>query len=149
MTQRLPNLQPDGLRDLRAYQLVKQLSHLVYETTSNFANSEFRLIGQMRGAAVSVFGNIAEGYGRNVLGDYIRFCEIARGSLSELGSYIEFCQERNVLKPADEKQLLDLYNYTWNALGALIRSLRKKKLGDGSWHQTYTAIEEEQELYDV
>jgi four helix bundle protein len=48
----------------------------------------------MRGAAVSVMGNIAEGYGRNAIGDYIRYCEIARGSLAELGSYIEFSQER-------------------------------------------------------
>jgi four helix bundle protein len=149
VTRNSTELQPSGRRDLRAYQLAKQLSHLVYETTSNFANNEFRLIGQMRGAAVSVFGNIAEGYGRNALGDYIRFCEIARGSLSELGSYVEFCQERNMFKPADEKQLLDLYNFTWNTLGALIRSLRKKKLEDGSWHQTYSTIEEEQELYDV
>jgi hypothetical protein len=100
VTRNSTELQPSGRRDLRAYQLAKQLSHLVYETTSNFANNEFRLIGQMRGAAVSVFGNIAEGYGRN-------------------------------------------------ALGALIRSLRKKKLEDGSWHQTYSTIEEEQELYDV
>jgi len=103
----------------------------------------------MRGAAVSVFGNIAEGYGRNALGDYIRFCEIARGSLSELGSHIEFCQERQILKPTIERELLDLYNHTWNTLGALIRSLREKKMDDGSWHQTYRALEEEHEPYDV
>jgi len=103
----------------------------------------------MRGAAVSVFGNIAEGYGRNALGDYIRFCEIARGSLSELGSYIEFCQERQILKPTIERELLDLYNHTWNTLGALIRSLREKKMDDGSWDRTYGAAKEDQEHYDV
>jgi four helix bundle protein len=97
---------------------------------------------------VSVFGNIAEGYGRNALGDYIRFCEIARGSLSELGSYIEFCQTRQMFKPEDEVQLLDLYNQTWNTLGALIRSLQAKKL-DGSWDRSYTALKEQQEYYDV
>lgn len=53
----------------------------------------------MRGAAVSVFGNIAEGYGRSAIGDYIRFCEIARGSLTELGSYIEFCQNEICSRP--------------------------------------------------
>jgi four helix bundle protein len=141
-------LQPRGLRDLRAYQLSKQLAHLVYDTTSSFPNGEYRLVGQMRGAAVSVFGNITEGYGRNALGDYIRFCEIARGSLSELGGYLEFCQERKMLKPADETRMLDLYNHTWNTLGALIRSLKEKKL-DGSWDRTYKTVKEEQELYDV
>jgi four helix bundle protein len=138
---------PSGLRNLRAFQLSKQLAHVIYEITSDFPKSEFRLIGQMRGAAVSVFGNIAEGYGRNTLGDYIRFCEIARGSLSELGSHIEFCQECEMLEPADETRLLELYNHTWNTLGALIRSLKEKKL-DGSWDRTYTA-KEEQDIYDA
>lgn len=140
-------LQPSGLRDLRVYQLAKQLANSVYDLTSYFPKSEFRLVGQMRGAVVSVFANIAEGYGRNALGDYIRFCEIARGSLAEIGSYIEFCQTRRMFKPADEAQLLDLYNQTWNTLGALIRSLREKKL-DGSWDRTYQALRETQEPYD-
>lgn len=141
------NLYPQGLRDLRVYQLAKQLANLVYDVTSYFPKNEFRLIGQMRGAAVSVFGNIAEGYGRNAIGDYIRFCEIARGSLAELSSYLELCQERKLVKPADETRLFDLYNLTWNTLGALIRSLQEKKL-DGTWDRTYKAIKEDQESYD-
>jgi four helix bundle protein len=149
MSQRQSKLQPKGLRDLRAFQLAKKLGHLIYDVTADLPNSEYRLVGQMRGASVSVFGNIAEGYGRNTLGDYIRFCEIARGSLSELGSYVEFCHERRMFKEADEKQLLELYNHTWNTLGALIRSLRDKKQEDGSWHQSYKATKEEREPYDV
>jgi four helix bundle protein len=148
MSQRPSKLQPSGLRDLRAFQLARQLAHLIYDITSDLPKSEFRLIGQMRGAAISVFGNVAEGYGRNALGDYIRFCEIARGSLSELGSYVEFCQEHQMLKPANERRVLELYNHTWNTLGALIRSLREKQL-DGSWDRTYQAAREDQELYDV
>jgi four helix bundle protein len=148
VSQNPAKLQPEGLRSLRAYQLAKQLAHLVYNVTSAFPQSEFRLIGQMRGAAVSVFANVAEGYGRNAVGDYTRFCEIARGSLSELGSYIEFCQERTMLKPAAEPQLLELYNHAWNTLGALIRSLKEKQL-DGSWDRTYTIAKEEQEEYDA
>ena len=141
-------LQPEGLRDLRAYQRAKKLAHLVYDVTVSFPKSEYRLIGQMRGSAASVFGNIAEGYGRNALGDYIRFCEIARGSLSELGSYIEFCQECKLLEPTDEARLSEIYNHTWNTLGALLRSLKDKQL-KGTWDRTYKAAKEDQELYDV
>jgi four helix bundle protein len=145
MNQTPPKLYPHGLRTLRAYQLAKQLTHQVHNISATFPKSEFRLVGQIRDAAVSVFGNITEGYGRNSVGDYIRFCEIARGSLTELGSYIEFSLERKFLKPGDETQLLDLYNHTWNTLGALIGSLQEKKL-DGSWNRT---LKEEQEAYDV
>ena len=148
MAQGPAKLQPAGLRDLRAFQLAKRLAHLVYDATASFPKSEYRLIGQMRGSAVSVYGNVAEGYGRNALGDYIRFCEIARGSLSELGSYLEFCQERRLLEPVDNAQLLEVYNHTWNTLGALLRSLKEKQL-KGTWDRTYKATKEDQELYDV
>ena len=134
-------LQPQGLHELRAYQLAKQLAHLVYDTTSGFPRREFRLIDQMRGAAVSVLGDIAEGYKRGSIGDYIRFCEIARGSLAEVASYVEFCQERQMVTAEQQAQLLDLYNHAWNTLGALIRSLRQKQ-ADGSWDRTYQAREE-------
>jgi four helix bundle protein len=147
MTEKTPNFQPSGLRNLRAYQLAKELSHLIYDLTANFPKSEYRLIGQMRGAAVSAFGNIAEGYGRNALGDYIRFCEIARGSLSELGTYLEFCNERHFLEPHDQEALFDKYNHTWNTLGALIKSLKNKRI-EGSWDDSYRTVKEELEAYD-
>ncbi len=41
----------------------------------------------------------------------------------------------------------NLYNQTWNTLGALIRSLQEKKL-DGSWDRTYKVVKEDQEPYD-
>jgi four helix bundle protein len=148
MTEKTPNLQPTGLRNLRAFLLAKTISHNIYDLTAVFPNHEFRLIGQMRGAAVSVFGNIAEGYGRNSIGDYIRFCEIARGSLTELGSYMEFCQERQLIKPENQKKLFEQYNHTWNTLGALIRSLKDKKT-DASWDDTYNVVKEELEAYDL
>jgi len=144
MTQ-ISKLQPQGLHDLRAYQLATQLVHLVYDTTSGFPRTESRLIDQMRGAAVSVLGDIAEGYKRGSIGDYIRFCEIARGSLAEVASYVEFWQERQMVAAEQQAQLLDLHNRSWNTLGALIRSLRQKQ-ADGSWDRTYRAGEEG-ELY--
>ena len=125
-------LQPHGLRSLRAYQLARQLAHLIYEASGKFPREEYRLVGQIRGAAEPVFGDIAEGYGRNAIGDYIRFCEIARGSLAEVGSYVEFCQERRMLSEENGAELQSKYNHCWNTLGALVRSRRQKKL-DGSW----------------
>jgi hypothetical protein len=44
--------------------------------------------------------------------------------------------------------MLEMYNYTWNTLGALIRSLQEAKV-DGSWDHTYKATKEEEEPYDV
>lgn len=143
-TNSLPPLLPHGLRKLRAYQLARQLAHLIYDLTEHFPKREFRLIGQMKEASVSAYANIAEGYGRSVPGDYARFCEMARGSLAELGSYLEFCRERNLLTLPDAQLTYELYNHAWNTLGALIRSLGQKST-KGTWER---ALREETVLYD-
>jgi four helix bundle protein len=106
-----------------------------------------RLAGQMRGAAVSEFGSLAEGYGRNAIGDYIRFCEIARGSLAEVGSYIEFSQKRELVNTKASAELQSKYNHCWTTLGALIRSLRQKKL-DGFWDRGHT-LRKNEDFYNV
>jgi len=140
-------VQPKGLRELRTYQLAKELAYLTYDLTACFPKQEYRLVWQMRGAALSVFGNIAEGYGRNSMGDYIRFCEISRSSLAELGSYVEFSLERNFISSSDAEKFLDRYNHNWNSLGALIRSLKKLKL-DGNWDRSYTSLRDDSETYE-
>jgi hypothetical protein len=53
-----------------------------------------------------------------------------------------------MFKPEDGKKLVELYNLAWNTLGALIRSLRQKKIDD-SWDRSLGAIKEDQEAYDV
>jgi hypothetical protein len=93
-----------------------------------------------------VFANIAEGYGRSSPGDYFRFCEIARGSLAELSSYFEFCQERTLLKSVDITELFQLHNHTWNTLGALMRSLKHKNNND-NWNRTPGLLKETPTVY--
>ena len=54
MTSKQSTLQPHGLRSLRAYQLARQLAHLVYEASGKFPRGEYRLVGQMRGAGALI-----------------------------------------------------------------------------------------------
>lgn len=69
----------------RSIDLVKE----VYKLTDGFPKSEiYGLVSQMRRAAVSVPSNIAEGYKRRNLGEYIQFLGIADGSGAELETQI-------------------------------------------------------------
>jgi four helix bundle protein len=63
---------------------------LVYELTRQFPQNEvFGLISQLRRAVISIPGNVAEGAARQTRREFIQFLYIARGSLSEVDTYIE------------------------------------------------------------
>jgi len=62
-----------------------EMTDRVYEMTRTFPDNErFGLTSQMRRASVSVASNIAEGSGRTSTTEFLRFIEIAYGSLMEL-----------------------------------------------------------------
>jgi len=70
---------------LRAFELADEVAMLVYRTTAGFPKEElFGLTSQLRRAAVSVPSNIVEGCARDSEADYLRFLNIAFGSLREL-----------------------------------------------------------------
>jgi four helix bundle protein len=87
-----------GYKNLIAWQGADELAKSVHDIVIGFSNRYFKLTSQMLGSASSVKSNIAEGYCRNALGDYISFCEIARGSLGELGSQIQDCERWGLVK---------------------------------------------------
>lgn len=112
-------------RDLIAWQKAMQLAREVYKGTSLMPDTErFGLTGQMRRAAVSVPSNIAEGYGRESLTDYIRFLKTARGSLMELETQLLLAQDLGFLRITHG--LSESLTETSRVLQGLIGSLKEK-----------------------
>ncbi|MFB9292389.1 four helix bundle protein [Persicitalea jodogahamensis] len=86
-------------RDLLIWQKSMLLVTAVYKSTSAFPDSErFSLTSQIRRCAISVPSNIAEGFGRRSTGDYLRFLQIAFGSLYELQTQLEIAVNLNYLQ---------------------------------------------------
>jgi len=115
-------------KELKVWQKAIDLVEQVYLLTKSYPNEEkFGLVSQMRRAAVSVPANIAEGYGRTHLGDYLRHLSISRGSLLELETHLTiaarlgFAAEEHVLVLGPRIQEIDRMLY------GLIESLERKK----------------------
>lgn len=76
-------------RNIVAWQRAHELTLAVYQHTRSFPNEErFAMQSQMRRAASSAPANIAEGSSRRSDRDFLRFLEIAAGSLKELQYFI-------------------------------------------------------------
>jgi four helix bundle protein len=77
------------------------LSREVYRISRNLpADERFGLTSQVRRAAVSIAANIAEGSGRTSRKDFLRFVEMAYGSLMESISHLAIAQQESFIDGA-------------------------------------------------
>jgi len=71
------------------WQLAMDIVKNIYELTEKLPKKEdYALCGQLRKAAVSIPGNIAEGFGRWHKKDKINFYYFSRGSANEVRSHL-------------------------------------------------------------
>ena len=93
-------------RELKFWSYSKALAVNIYDKTQNFPDSEkFGLTSQLRRAAVSVPSNIAEGSGRQSNKEFVRFLNIATGSLYELEAQLEIANEIGFLSNGNFESL--------------------------------------------
>ncbi len=115
-------------RKLVAWQKARKLALSVYTVTAGFPNDEkFGLTSQMRRCSVSIGSNIVEGAARFSQADFLRFLDIAFGSLRELGFQAELAKDLGFLSKQDADELLSLVDETSRLLHGLMASLRHKK----------------------
>ncbi len=97
----------------------------VYKSTSKFPKDErYGLTSQLRRAAISIPSNIAEGYGRRSTNDYLRFLQIAMGSIFELQTQLEIALNLEYLHRSNFTALYEASREVERMLSALIRKVR-------------------------
>ena len=114
-------------KKLRAFVLADEIAVLTYRITNNFPKEEvYGLSSQMRRAAVSIPSNIVEGCARESQVEYLRFLEIAFGSLRELQYQFGLSTRLGYLNDSNISECNSKLTETGKVLAALLRSLRKK-----------------------
>lgn len=116
-----------SFRDLVAWRLAFALGlDTIRELRVFPADERFGLALQLRRSAVSVASNIAEGFGRGSRTDYTRFLCIARGSLYELNTQIQFAAELGYLDRESSTRLAGQIDECERVLWGLIRAIERR-----------------------
>ena len=114
-------------KDLDVWRLAVDLAEEIYQVSRGFPREEqFGMTSQMRRAAVSVAGNIAEGAARNGNREFIQFLYVALGSASELETHLEVARRVGLVMEPDFVRLDDLLSRICQMLRGLIRSVKSE-----------------------
>ncbi len=98
----------------------------IYKITEEIPKSElYGLVSQMRRAVISIPSNIAEGYKRGNLGEYIQFLRIADASAAELETQIIIA--RDLYSKIDFSRANNLLEEVQKMLITIIRKLNAKR----------------------
>jgi four helix bundle protein len=112
-------------RDLKVWQKAMDLVVETYRVTKLLPKTElFVLTAQTHRAAVSIPANIAEGHGREHLGDYLRHLSIASGSQMELETHL-LIATRLYIHMDEAKRALEMVREIDRMLSGLTKKLKE------------------------
>jgi four helix bundle protein len=109
-------------------------------------DEKWNLISQLKRAAQSIPANIAEGHGRYHYLDNVRFCYIARGSLTEVQSHMALAHDLGYLSDDIYKRMTSHAESVGKQLNNYIAYLKRSKQGEKEF-QVGSSLREESGPY--
>jgi len=123
-----PRTKPSYLsfRDMPVWQSAMAAAERVYALTEKLPRKEdYGFTSQIRRAALSISANIAEAFGRNHTLDKVNFYYIARGSVTETQSHLEYGRRVGYLSASAVQDLTDGLEKVHADLNRVIATLKK------------------------
>jgi four helix bundle protein len=134
-----------GYQQLRVWQDSIEFYKLTSRVFRKLPYELKRVASQAIAASDSIHRNIAEGYCRRSIREYLNFLNIAPGSLGESVSGLHAYREAGHITDEEFTALNQLAFKIENGLLRLVESLEKKKI-DGDWVDTLI-VKESNEKY--
>jgi four helix bundle protein len=123
-----PKMKITKFEDLECWKEARKLVNMVYEAIRNskaFPN-DFRLRDQSTGAAITVMGNIPEGFVRRSNKEFIQFLFISLSSAAELQSHMYVALGQNYVTKETFEEIYKQAEKTAKMTSGLITYLRTK-----------------------
>ena len=116
----------ERFEDITAWQKARALNVAIYAYSreGTFAR-DFGLRDQLRGAAVSIMSNIAEGFERDGNREFVQFLATAKGSCGEVRSQLYTALDQGYVDRAQFDHLSALAQETSRLVAGLMRYLRQ------------------------
>ena len=137
-----------NLEQLEVWKRARDFVVLVYKQVVPLlpASEKYNLADQLKRAATSVPANIAEGHGRYHYLDNVRFCYMARGSLTEVQSHLSLANSLGYLSDEVYKRATSNAESIAKQLNNYIAYLKRSKQGEKDFPGGYS-VREVPEIY--
>jgi len=113
--------------DLIAWQKARELRKTIYSASADgFFERDFEMKDQIRSAALSVMTNVAEGFERNTLKEFLYYMRIARASCGEVRSQLYAAFDEGYLSNSSFESLLEKTGEVCRVIRGLEISISKK-----------------------
>lgn len=117
--------------ELEVWKQSRKIRNWISELTKQFPPEEkFRLADQLIRSSRSIGNNVAEGHGRFHYQDNIRFCILARGSLSETLDHLIIALDEKIIEENILNSFQTEYESCLRLLNGYIQYLRNKKIDE-------------------
>jgi len=116
----------ERFEDIEAWQIGRNLTHLVYEATkSKEFSKDYGLKDQIQRAAGSVMHNIAEGFDGGSNAEFIKFLRYSQRSASEVQSELYVALDQMYVSQRIFQELYDLAAHAKSKIGGFITYLQR------------------------
>jgi four helix bundle protein len=116
--------------DMECWQQARILVNMVYRAINNDPSfqRDFRLVGQVTGAAVSVMNNIVEGWASQSNAEFIRFMTYSRRSCAETQNCLYVALDQKYIDQERFQAIYDQATKTNQIVDGFLRYLRSQRV---------------------
>ncbi len=118
----------EKFEDIKAWQEARVLVKMIFDAIrdSRDLTDDYRLRGQIQGAAISVMSNIAEGFSRRSAKEFAQFLFVSKASLAEVQSQLYVALDQSYISKEEFDELYSKCEEVARLISGFIRYLLNK-----------------------